>query len=301
MGLALGIWGDAGIGKTHQTQELLRNLPCQNLSLHATTALSSLVQEVPKAKKLALWAEHNLKRLVNGETLEKETLLAALSALFAALAPFVLHLEDIHELDDERLEFICNLAKRVQKVKGAALMVTSRREPPAPFLGLELESLSQAETQVLLETELKSNLPKEALQWIYDKAAGNPLYSLEYLRFLSRQGFLWSNGKTWHWRRPENNLMPVTVEALIEQLLVQARAEPLQRYVLESKAFLPLDSGDELLQKVARVNKDELQLALTGLSQQGIFKDKGFAHPLFTGLTQLRRVPCEEWENEAAV
>ena len=164
----------------------------------------------------------------------------------------MLHLEDIHEADQERLEFIQALAKIVLKIKGVALLVTSRKEPPEPFVSVKLEPLSQQESDALLETDLKANLPKEALKWMYDKAAGNPLYSLEYLRYLTRQGFLWNDGKSWHWRKPEQSIMPVTVEALIEQLLNQAKTEPLQRYVLETKAFLPLETSDALLQKVAR-------------------------------------------------
>jgi DNA-binding SARP family transcriptional activator len=285
LGLALGVWGEAGVGKSHRVQELLRTLPCQSLGVHATTPLTSLTQTLPKPKKLPLWAEHNLKRVAKQEAVERTSTLESLGTLFAGLAPFVLHLEDIHEADAERLEFIQALAKVVLRIKGVALVVTSRRAPPEPFTTIKLESLSQQDADRLLETELKNALPNEALKWIYDKAAGNPLYSLEYLRYLTRQGFLWNDGKHWHWRKPPNDAMPVTVEALIEQLLSQAKVEPLQRYVLETRAFLPLNASDELWQKVVRVNEQELQTAVAKLSQQGIFKEDDFAHPLFREMT----------------
>jgi hypothetical protein len=32
--------------------------------------------------------------------------------------------------------------------------------------------------------------------WIADRAHGNPLFALEYLRYLSRQGYLWSDGRS---------------------------------------------------------------------------------------------------------
>jgi hypothetical protein len=233
LGLALGVWGEAGIGKSHRVQELLRTLACRSSSLHATTPFTMLAQTLPRPKKLALWAEHNLTRLAKGETVDTSSLLDSLGALLSGLAPFIVYLEDLHEVDSERLEFIQTLAKIVLRIKGVALVVTSRREPPEPFEAIKLEPLSQQEADKLLETELKTPLPKEALKWIYDKAAGNPLYSLEYLRHLTRQGFLWSDGKNWHWRKPEHDIMPVTVEALIEQLLNQVKTEPLQRYVLE--------------------------------------------------------------------
>ncbi len=285
LGLTLGVWGEAGIGKSYQVRELLQTLACRNLSLHATTPLSVLAKTLPKPKKLALWAESNLKRLGNGESVEASSILDSLGALLAGLAPFILHLEDIHEVDNERLEFIQALAKVVPKIKGVALLITSRREPPEPFIAIKLESLSPEDSDQLLESELKNTLPKEALEFIYSKAAGNPLYTLEYLRYLTRQGFLWNDGKSWHWRKPEQSIMPVTVEALIEQLLNQAKTEPLQQYVLETKAFLPLETNNETWQKVARVNEQELQIAIQELSQCGIFKNNQFAHPLFREVT----------------
>jgi hypothetical protein len=218
--------------------------------------------------------------------------------LLAGLAPFVLHLEDIHEASDERLEFITALAQVVLRIKGVGLVVTSRKEPPEPFASIKLEPLLQQDADKLLEQELKTPLPKEALTWLYDKAAGNPLYTLEYLRYLTKQGFLWNDGKHWHWRKPEHTVMPVTVEALIEQFLIQAKAEPLHRYVLETKALLPLDASNDVWLKIARVNEQDLQTAITELSQQGVFKDNDFAHPLFREVT-LKTLSAERKQHLA--
>jgi DNA-binding SARP family transcriptional activator len=279
-GLALATWGEAGIGKSYQVTQLLQALPCQSASFHATTPLTSLAT-LPKPKKLAIWAEHILERLNRGEAVETSNLIDALGATLASLAPFVLHLEDIHEADDERFSFIQELGKIASRSKGVGLVVTSRKEPLDPFTTFKLEPLSHQETDALLETELKATLPKEAKEFIYHKAAGNPLYTLEYLRFLTRQGLLWNDGKSWHWRKPEGSVMPTTVEALIEQLVTRAKTESLQQYVLESRTLLPLETNDDLWAKVARVSGQELQKAKTELSQQGIFREGDFAHPLF--------------------
>jgi tetratricopeptide (TPR) repeat protein len=284
-GVAIGVWGGAGIGKSYQVTQLLQGLPCRSASLHATTPLSVLATTLPKPKKLATWAERTLARLGKGEAVETSNVIDALGATLAGLAPFVLHLEDIHEADPERATFIQDLAKVVLRMKGVGLVVTSRKETAEPFTAIKLGPLSQQHTKQLLEQELKSTLPNEALEFIYSKAAGNPLYTLEYLRYLTRQGFLWNDGRVWHWRKPEHTVMPVTVEALIEQFLIQAKAEPLQRYVLETKAFLPLTSTDEVWGKIARVNEQELEVTITELSQQGIFKEREFAHPLFREVT----------------
>ncbi len=238
-----------------------------------------------KPKKLASWAEHTLARLAKNEAVEAATILDAFGATFAGLAPFVLHLEDSHEADQERTSFIQELAKAVLRSKGVGLVVTSRKETAEPFTPIKLAPLSRQEVETLLGRELKSTLPNEALEFIYNKAAGNPLYTLEYLRYLTRQGFLWNDGKSWHWRKPEHSAMPATIEALIEGLIHRAGAEPLHKYVLESKALLPLQASNELWWKTARVNEAELQTATTELSLQGLFRDRDFAHPLFREVT----------------
>lgn len=297
-GLALGLWGEAGVGKSYQIKELLRTLACRSASFHATTSLTTVAATLPKPKKLATWAGRTLARLGQGETVEANTLTDALGVTLAGLAPFVLHLEDIHEADEERTSFIQELAKVVSRSKGVGLLVTSRKEPLEPFATIKLEPLSQQESDALLEQDLKATLPKEALAWIYSKAAGNPLYTLEYLRYLTRQGFLWNDGRFWHWRKPLDNVMPATVEALIEQLIIKAKTEPLQKYVLETRAFLPLEVSDELWLKVARVSEQELRVTVTELSQQGIFKDNDFAHPLFREVA-LKTLSSERKQNLA--
>jgi tetratricopeptide (TPR) repeat protein len=297
-GLALAAWGEAGIGKSHQVLNLLQTLGCHHLSLHATVPLSTFAQNLPKPKKLATWAGQTLAKAREDEGAKLDDVTAALGATLAGLAPFVLHLEDIHEASEERFSFIQELGKIASRSKGVGLVVTSRKEPLGPFTALKLEPLSKQETNTLLETELKATLPEEAKAFIYDKAAGNPLYTLEYLRFLTRQGFLWNDGRVWHWRKPKNDALPATVEALIEQLLSRAKTEPLHRHVLESKAFLPLHAGDELWSKIARVNQQELQAAATELARQGIFRESNFAHPLFREVT-LNTLTSERKQNFA--
>ena len=284
-GVALGVWGEAGIGKSYHANNLLKKLPCQSLALHSTASFTTLATQIPKPKKLALWASKTLERQIKGETQEAQTLIDALGATLAGLAPFVLHLEDIHETSTERLEFIQTLAQTAKRIKGAGLITTSRTEPPNSFSSIRLSTLSREDSDALLLQELKAPLPKEALQFIYARSAGNPLYTLEHLRYLVRQGYLWSDGKQWNWRVPDKAFMPVTVEALIEDQILRAKANDLNRYVLEAKAMLPLDASKELWQSVARVTKDELKKAIPELTRQGLFKDDSFAHPLFREVT----------------
>jgi tetratricopeptide (TPR) repeat protein len=288
--VATGVWGEAGIGKSYKVTEFLKTLPCQSLSLHSTTPLPSLVTALPKPKKLALWAENNLTRLTKSEVAETTGIFDALGALLAGLAPFVLHLEDIHEADVERREFIQELAKLVLRSKGTALIVTSRTLPPEPFEIFKLEPLTKEASDALLEKDVSATLPKEALLWIYHKAAGNPLYTLEYLRFLSRQGSLWNDGKRWHWREPEGNTLPITVEALIEMLLSSVNQNPKLETALQAKALLPLATEDSLWVKVAELSTKELEATKSELRSRGLFKADTFAHPLYREVT-LKNLP----------
>jgi tetratricopeptide (TPR) repeat protein len=284
-GVALGLWGEAGIGKSYRAQKLLEALGCHHLSLHASSSYATLAKALPKPKKLATWAVRTLERLEQRETLETSAIVNAFAATLAGLAPFVLHLEDSHEVTLEQLEFIHTIANTIKSSKGVGLLVTSRTEPLAPFTPVRLGSLSEKEANEVLASELTADVPNEASQWIYSKAAGNPLYTLEYLRYLARQGYLWNDGKTWRWRKPEDSFMPVTVEALIEQQLARAKTSVLNFYVLESRAFLPLEITNEVWLKVARVTGAELQTAIRELQQEGIFRDNEFIHPLYREVT----------------
>ena len=166
------------------------------------------------------------------------------------------------------------------------ILVTSRREPPEPFTPVQLLPLSAEESTELLERALGSALPLATGTWIYAKAAGNPLYTLEYLRYLTKQGFLWSDGQHWHWRAPLGAFMPATVEALIEQLIGQARStSETVKCVLEAHALLPGDTSRGLWSKVARVGEDELEAVITALTRQGILQNGAFTHPLFKEVT----------------
>ena len=193
-GLSLGLWGEPGIGKSFIAQAILQDVPCQHLSLHATTPAAGIARALPRAKKLPVWAERQLERMTHGY-LEPEVLANTIAATLAGLAPFVLYLEDLHEANPERLAVVRRLALAVGQTRGAGLIVTSRNEPPEGFRNHRLGRLEADETSVMLERELGASLPAVGLEWIQARTQGNPLFALEFLRYLTRQGFLWSDGK----------------------------------------------------------------------------------------------------------
>lgn len=281
-GLALGLWGAPGIGKTHAVRELLRQTPCRSFSLHATAALPALAREVARAvprRGFPAWAEALLGRLGRGEHVEGEKVASALGALLAAQAPVVLHLEDLHEAPAERLELVQQLARMTLRSKGVALLVTSRVSPPEPLAALQVEPLSREGSLGLLEAELGASVPEEVAAWIYERARGNPLFTLEYLRHLARQGHLWNDGNRWHWRPPLKGEVPLTIEALIEQALKGAAREGAA--AIAARAVLPLEAEKAVWAHVAALSPEALELEEHRLEAAGVLRGGEFAHPLY--------------------
>ncbi len=279
--VTVGLWGSPGIGKTFTVQQLLHQTPCRNLSLHATTDPAQIARVLPRPKKLPVWVERSLEKIGSGEFIETAAITDACGAMLMGLAPFVLHLEDVHEVAPEQLEFIQNLARVVQRLKGIGLIVTSRTQPPEPFETVQLQPLSSEETRLMLEREAGAALPNECVEWIQARAAGNPLYTLEFFRFLARQGFVWNDGKRWHWRKPDREVMPATVEVLIEQQLRYAARTPMLEVALGAKAMLPIEADQGLWETVSGLTSKTVQDARVELEQQGVLLRGEFAHPLY--------------------
>jgi tetratricopeptide (TPR) repeat protein len=298
-GMALGLWGEAGIGKSHAAAQLARESSSQSFKMHSTTALASLARALPKPKKLPMWAERTLEKLELGEAFSNEQTINAFGAIFSGIAPFMLHLEDVHEASIERLEWIQGLAKMVKRLKGVALLVTSRNEPPEPFEALRLEKLDLEAVKNLLEIEARASLPTEAVEWIHGKAAGNPLFTLEYFRLLARLGVVWNDGRKWRWREPVHDLMPITVEALLEQSLKFTASTPELESVLVAVSIIPRDSSLELFAAVAGLAVDALSHFRTDLRAHGVLAGDEFAHPLYREVIRNRAFETQTYARRA--
>ena len=290
-GLALALVGPPGIGKTFTVAELLLQTPCAQQRFQASIGPSELLKSLLRPKKMSAWVEGTLEQVSAGVFVELPLLVAALGAIISNLAPFVLHLEDVHEVDADQLEFVLALAQAIKGVKGAALLVTSRTGVPKPFEVVPLEPLPADAVKILLESEAGASLPSECLALIDARAAGNPLFALEFFRFLVRRGFVWNDGSRWHWRAPEHDVLPATVEAVIERSILEACTDANTRMVLEARAYLEshLTTGllraellnAALLAKLTGLDLAGVQRAERQLRSKGVLNDAGFVHPLF--------------------
>jgi tetratricopeptide (TPR) repeat protein len=281
--VSVGLWGSPGIGKTHAARGILAQVPCRSVSVHATASIAHIVTVLPRAKTLSTWAQASLERVSNGETLEPAVFARTVAATLAASAPFIVHFEDLHDADAAQLERIVSLATALGRTRGVGVLGTSRTPLPKPFLNHALEPLTPLEATRLLEAELNGEAPRDGATWVFERTRGNPLFALEFVRYLRRQGFLWSDGVRWHWREPPPDFVPVTVEALVLETVAGATTHSAVRAVLEARTLAPPDADvpDALWMTIADVNADTLTHARAAFEARGILRDGAFTHPLF--------------------
>ena len=280
-GVAVCLWGEPGIGKTFTVARLLSETPCRHLSVHVGLAPTTLAIALPTVPSLPLWAERALQRATEVDLPGASSLAGALAEHLNRLAPFVLHFEDLHEAEPRQLEFVLSLARLVSGLRGVGLLVTGRQVAPAPFTNLRVGPLDTGQLQQFLETAAGAVLPLEAVTWIGTRAAGNPLFALEYFRTLARMGFLWNDTQRWRWRQPEHGTLPTTVEALIELVLRGSVREPALQAVLTARALLGTDPSEAVWLQVAGVDGAELKRACQELTRNGVLYRDRFVHPLY--------------------
>jgi len=290
----LGLWGEAGCGKSWLAEHLLAELPCRHATIRATVSLAELSLQFPRAEGLPSWAEQLLVRLSRGASADPPAVANVLGTLLTTLSPFVLYVEDLHEASQRSLDLWQAVATMLKHSRGVGLLVASRTFPNSVLESIKVEALSQRETVQMLEAAVRTALPSEAPAWIFERAQGNPLYTLEYFRFLTKGGFLWSDGERWHWRRPVDEVMPTSIEALVAQLLHTAAPTMEAWSALEAKALLPVGTSDEMWAFVARLELRVLHGVKARLSDHGLLAEGEFAHLLFREvarqeLTQERR------------
>lgn len=285
-GLAVALWGERGIGKSHTLQALRRAIPCQSFTLEAAALPGALAAILPRPPHLPQWVRHCAEHLEQGEPLPAEDWAEALGEWLAALrctepAPVVLCLEDLHRASPEGLEGVLALARRVSRTPGTALLVTGLTPLPAPFENRCLEPMGWEESQEFLQADLGEPLPPEALEWIYLRSAGNPLFMREYRRHLTVQGYLWHGGRFWRWREPPPGRSPTTLTDLAQQVVGQALRTPLLQRALGARACLGEAPNDELWAWVAGLSPEALRVARQSLEAWGLLEGPAFTHPLY--------------------
>jgi hypothetical protein len=296
-GLALGLWGEPGIGKSWTVEQVSSALSFPVYRVLAAVQPAYLSRHLPRAAALPEWARTTLSRLSAERPVEPVAAADALAALLAAHAPILLHVEDLHEAGEEGLALWISLARSVQRSPGVGLLVTGRQPPPDAFEPELLPPLTQDETGAMLEDEAGSPLPTEGVGWIYTHTLGNPLFSLEFYRYLRKRGNLWHDGRAWRWRSPAVVQLPANVETLISEFLARLDLDEDIHTLMRVKALLPVGTPLAMGARVVGLDGKGLERAKRRLTQDGIFRGDRFVHPLYRevlnqtlALTERRRL-----------
>jgi tetratricopeptide (TPR) repeat protein len=276
-GQTVALCGHLGSGKTFTLESLLKNAPCKHLHLSASLSEIEIIESLPNFKSLH----------------DPRTPRGTLAKQLAALAPFVLVLENLHELCTERLEFVKQLASLIPKLRGVGLFVTSRSEVPSPFKHYWLEPLNYQEVTTLLEGRANGNLPHEGLEWVFAKSKGNPLFALEFWRYLRQGGYFWSDGSHWHWRVAPEDFVPPTVRAILQEWLIQVAKDETVKQVLEVRALLPESVCKNVWMQGAGLGPHTFCHAHYHLENAGLLGKGECVHPLVAQIIQ-ENMPAKE-------
>ncbi len=264
---ALALTAEAGAGKSFAVAALMRELPYGSMVVHAEISLRDLPKALPSRTTQKIPAQDDV--------------VTSLLNHLKLLSPFVLWVEDFHEASPEQQQIWLALSSAIIQTKGLALLFTSRVAMAAPVQTFFLEPLLPIQLKSLLETEAGSIIPEAAIVWIEKQTQGNPLFSLEYFKWLARLGFLRSDGQFWRWREPEHRVLPSKLDALIEQALMPALVSEPQAHVLLVAALLGSKVDLSVLSQVTQKSQTELKEIFLRLERFGVFRRGQFAHSLY--------------------
>jgi DNA-binding NarL/FixJ family response regulator len=271
------IAGDAGVGKSRLAREAVRRLADGDAVVERVLA-SRAAASIPFgafAQIVVLDENHERGRL---------GLFNATAAALRAAAgerSLVIAIDDAHELDPGSAALVLHLASS----QTARLLVTVRSgercEDAITALWkdgharrLDLQALSEAELQQLLELTLEGPLERDTRVGIYHRCAGNPLFCRELVLGALGNGTLRLTDGLWRWRGA-----PVVTERLTEVLA--ARIASLERSELDALEHVSV--GQPLARPV--VERLAPRDALISLERRGLLvgDERGvrLAHPLY--------------------
>ncbi len=283
---AIAIVADAGMGKTHTVEQVLSVIPCTRVLIPISEPWHWLHTRLPVATKpLPVWAEQVFKQLKEQQNLSEKSIAQAVLTYLTALSPVLVHLEDAHEANPAQLALWVTVAQMLGKSKGIGLIITSRLPLSAAFQEFSLQALDQKAATALLNNAAVYPLPPDAINWIYKRSLGNPLFTLEFFQHALRQGFLWQVQKQWFWQEPiQTQTIPKDLEAIIierlEDISQQIAAPSILRQVLLSLALLP--NQPNLRDHVFATWSEQMQNVYhLELFSTGIWSANQFVHPLY--------------------
>ena len=196
----------------------------------------------------------------------------------AARGPLLFAVEDLHWADASTLEFLGHFIAEFQHDRVLALF-TFRPEFKPPWdaadhqTTLSLNRLTKRQVGDLMRTKAKSTLTDAAIEQVYDRAGGVPLFVEEFTKMVQESAALDRTGAGGA-RGPavRGHEIPSTLQDLVMARLDRTEGG---RELAQLAAVLGREFSHELLVAVAGVDEPTLQAELAKLAQAEILYPKG--------------------------
>ncbi|HEY2214775.1 MAG TPA: AAA family ATPase, partial [Acidimicrobiales bacterium] len=269
--------GMAGVGKTRLVREVAEN---------AGDTHREFVTATESARLLPFGAfAHLLPE--NLRDIDQVDLLAVIGRHLVGRAegrPLVINVDDVHLLD----QFSAALVHHVATSRLATILLTMRSGQVAPdaitalhrdgiISRMELQSISRAEFDELLETELGGPTEITTLDQLWATTQGNVFFTHELVTDALESGTLAKDHGVWQWSS-HIGFAPRIQEAVASRLGVLAPAE---RQLLEFLAVgepIPLESINRLCPDASMADLERRSVLI--VEEEGS-RNVRLAHPLF--------------------
>ena len=277
-GRAVGIVGDAGVGKSRLVHEFVADCAARGISVNSTAGVAH-GRYVPYLPMLALLREH----FEITELDELEAMQERIEAVLVAPArePAVLVIEDLHWLDDASAALFQTL---VEAAAGTRTLVVSTYRPEyeaawtsnKPHVQLDLGPLGPVPTDELLAELLgRHRSPDGLAELIKARTAGNPFFIEEIVQTLAEDGHLSADLR--------DIALPPTVQAGLAARI--DRLPDREKALVQTMSVVGTEIPGALLSEVTELGETQLAEAVDALTQAQMVVAPGggeyaFKHPL---------------------
>ncbi|MCJ7542580.1 MAG: AAA family ATPase [Desulfobacterales bacterium] len=200
----------------------------------------------------------------------------------AQRAPTVICLEDLHWADPSFLELIRMLLSDYRKsilflciYRPVISLFTSHQinTMSNPYQEIRLQELSPSESQVMVESLLKTKtIPADLQEFIHDKVEGNPFYIEEVINSLIESKTLVPDNGGWETTRPigESDISS-TIHGVISSRL--DHLEKGSKRVLQEASVIGRSFLYEILKRITQI-KEHIDSHLSGLERLDLVKTR---------------------------